>query len=150
MKIINLEFPIFWYGTFFMFKTSLLLLNFCLCVYIEITLWASNQCILTKLVAHFWIFCGCRGFCHRTESDLFLVLTWLPLMRKLCLLHERSRSQLTFFALDRNALLCIAPVIHVYYTSINIWSTEVRFWLSIEKPFHKKQQIFFDKILSPI
>ena len=35
MKIIKLEFPIFWYETFlFMFKTSLLLLNFCLCVYI--------------------------------------------------------------------------------------------------------------------
>ena len=33
MKIIKLEFPIFWYETFFMFKTSLLLLNFCLCVY---------------------------------------------------------------------------------------------------------------------
>ena len=32
MKIIKLEFPIFWYETFFMFKTSLLLLNFCLCV----------------------------------------------------------------------------------------------------------------------
>ena len=32
MKIIKLEFPIFLYETFFMFKTSLLLLNFCLCV----------------------------------------------------------------------------------------------------------------------
>ena len=35
MKIIKLEFPIFWYETFFMFKTSLLLLNFCLCVYVS-------------------------------------------------------------------------------------------------------------------
>ena len=33
MEIIKLEFPIFWYETFFMYKTSLLLLNFCLCVY---------------------------------------------------------------------------------------------------------------------
>ena len=23
---------------------------------------------------HFRLFCGCRGFCHRTESDLFLFL----------------------------------------------------------------------------
>ena len=25
----------------------------------------------------FWIFCRCRGFCHRTESDLFLFLLTL-------------------------------------------------------------------------
>ena len=35
MKIIKLEFPIFWYETFFMFKTSLLLLIFCQSVYIN-------------------------------------------------------------------------------------------------------------------
>ena len=40
MKIIKLEFTIFWYETsFLMFKTSLLLFNFCLCVYIV----ASNR-----------------------------------------------------------------------------------------------------------
>ena len=44
--------------------------------------------------------------------------TWLPLTRKLCLLHKRSRSQLTYVGLNRNAFLCIAPVIHVYYISI--------------------------------
>ena len=44
--------------------------------------------------------------------------TWLPLTRKLCLLHKRSRSQLTYVGLNRNAFLCIAPVIHVYCISI--------------------------------
>ena len=34
MKIKQHEFPIFWYETIFIFKTSLLLLNFCLHVYI--------------------------------------------------------------------------------------------------------------------
>ena len=44
--------------------------------------------------------------------------TWLPLTRQLCLLLKRSRSQLTYVGLNRNAFLCIAPVIHVYYISI--------------------------------
>ena len=35
MKIIKLVFPIFWYETIFYVKTSLLLLNFCLCVYMH-------------------------------------------------------------------------------------------------------------------
>ena len=25
----------------------------------------------------FWILCGCKGFCHRNESDLFLFLFWM-------------------------------------------------------------------------
>ena len=35
-------------------------------------------CVVTLF---FWFFCGCRGFCHRTESDLFLLLfiTELPI-----------------------------------------------------------------------
>ena len=31
-------------------------------------------CFLCCHVAFFKFFCGCRGFCHRTESDLFLIL----------------------------------------------------------------------------
>ena len=37
-----------------------------------------NRCVIKILVAFFYVvtlrfgfFCGCRGFCHRTESDLF-------------------------------------------------------------------------------
>ena len=39
-----------------------------------------NRCVIEILVAclccrvAFWIFCWCRGFCHKTESDLFLFL----------------------------------------------------------------------------
>ena len=41
MEIIKLEFLIFWLKHFFMFITSLLLLNFCLCVYLP-HYWAAN------------------------------------------------------------------------------------------------------------
>ena len=48
MKIIKLEFQLYWYETFFMFKTSLLLLNFCLCVYTdEVQYWA--ECIVSHI-----------------------------------------------------------------------------------------------------
>ena len=30
----------------------------------------------------FWIFCACRVFCHRTESDLFLFLLYSELLSK--------------------------------------------------------------------
>ena len=56
MRIINLEFPIFWYETFFMFKTNLLLLNFCLCVYYWYNVLQSRTsvcCILFHLSA--WV-----------------------------------------------------------------------------------------------
>ena len=40
-----------------------------------------NRCVIELFVAFvcvvtlpFWHFCWCRGFCHRTESDLFLFL----------------------------------------------------------------------------
>ena len=37
-----------------------------------------NRCVIEVLVAYlyvaFWIFCGCRGFCQRAESDLILLL----------------------------------------------------------------------------
>ena len=43
-----------------------------------------NHCVINVLVAFlcfhvaFWIFCECRGFCHRTESDFFpfFLLFW--------------------------------------------------------------------------
>ena len=39
--------------------------------------------------------------------------TWLPLMRKICLLHKRSRSQLTILGWSEMLCPCISPVIHV-------------------------------------
>ena len=66
MKIIKLEFPIFWYETFFMFKTSLLLLNFCLCVYMNIKSIRNLKVDIFKNVflsfkVSFWLHDQCRA-----------------------------------------------------------------------------------------
>ena len=67
MKIIKIEFPIFWYKTFFMFKTSLLLLNFCLCVYIVHLL--PNDLLTVTICSHLYQ-CACL---HK----LTCVVQWL-------------------------------------------------------------------------
>ena len=54
-----------------------------------------NRCVIELFVAlfvlslcmPFWHFCWCRGFCHRTDSDLFLFLQILK-----CLFYNRARS----------------------------------------------------------
>ena len=43
-----------------------------------IKLFGGVFCVVTLL---FWFFCGCSGFCHRTESDLFLFLPTLEHMQ---------------------------------------------------------------------
>ena len=54
MKIIKLEFPIFLYEAFFMFKTSLLLLIFCLCVYVK----SNTQCLkYFGLISNWHVLC---------------------------------------------------------------------------------------------
>ena len=40
-----------------------------------IELFCGVVCVVTL---PFWHFCWCRGFCHRTESDLFLFLLTCP------------------------------------------------------------------------
>ena len=42
----------------------------------EIDFFCGVVCVVTL---PFWHFCWCRGFCHRTESDLFLFLLSCPL-----------------------------------------------------------------------
>ena len=42
-----------------------------------IELFCGVVCVVTL---PFWHFCWCRGFCHRTESDLFLFLFKLPFL----------------------------------------------------------------------
>ena len=39
----------------------------------KIELFGGVVCVVTL---PFWHFCWCRGFCHGTESDLFLFLFW--------------------------------------------------------------------------
>ena len=41
-----------------------------------IELFCGVVCVVTL---PFWHFCWCRGFCHRTESDLFLFLSNMPI-----------------------------------------------------------------------
>ena len=43
-----------------------------------------NRCVIEVFGGVFYVvmllfgfFCGCRGFCHRTESDLFPFLSWI-------------------------------------------------------------------------
>ena len=33
-----------------------------------------SRCVIGVVAFVFGIFCWCKGFCHKTESDLFLVL----------------------------------------------------------------------------
>ena len=51
----------------------------------------SNRCLIELfcgvvcvVTLPFWHFCWCRGFCHRTESDLFpfLVIPFFPLLSR--------------------------------------------------------------------
>ena len=70
-----------------------------------------NSCVIKVLVAFyvtllFGLFCGCRGFCHRTESDLFLFLfpttyilpnLWLLLFRRISVICLMSVIPLASF-----------------------------------------------------
>ena len=55
-----------------------------------------NRCVIGVLVAFcvvmllFGFFCGCRGFCSRTESDLFLFLFMLNLAYVYFMVSSRS------------------------------------------------------------
>ena len=44
----------------------------------------------------FGLFCGCRGFCHRTESDLFLFLLvkHLRIMKHLSEIRHKDEKQI--------------------------------------------------------
>ena len=44
-----------------------------------IELFCSVVCVVTL---RFWHFCWCRGFCHRTESDLFLFLWGMKYLKR--------------------------------------------------------------------
>ena len=47
-----------------------------------IELFCGVVCVVTL---PFWHFCWCRGFCHRTESDLFLFLLVIMVISTNCL-----------------------------------------------------------------
>ena len=61
-----------------------------------IELFCGVVCVVTL---PFWHFCWCRGFCHRTESDLFLFLLrekeeiWLSPMTEALTPTEKSKKQ---------------------------------------------------------
>ena len=75
MTIIKLEFPIFWYETIFMFKTSLLLLNFCLYVYLPkpvspiISIILGFDKVLQKLLSLQHVTCSVK--CEDTRLKTF-------------------------------------------------------------------------------
>ena len=55
-----------------------------------IELFCGVVCVVTL---PFWHFCWCRGFCHRTESDLFLFL--LQCIIKLSIWFDRHEERIT-------------------------------------------------------
>ena len=55
-----------------------------------IELFCGVVCVVTL---PFWHFCWCRGFCHRTESDLFLFLLY---QRYIVCVSESVFEMLTF------------------------------------------------------
>ena len=56
-----------------------------------------NRCVIELfcgvvcvVILPFWNFCWCRGFCHRTESDLFLfLLTYINNTYVFCLINNK-------------------------------------------------------------
>ena len=81
MKIIKLKFPIFWYETFFLFKTSLLLLNFCLCVYYKVgNVCSIHRCISFKdHLMQYLFFSSCSNIANSTYVFGFLSVWWILL-----------------------------------------------------------------------
>ena len=81
-----------------------------------IELFCGVVCVVTL---PFWHFCWCRGFCHRTESDLFLFL----FRRKLCItegeqLRIRKKWNLYIFV-QQNALIDIKiSIIDICYRNM--------------------------------
>ena len=72
-----------------------------------IELFCGVVCVVTL---PFWHFCWCRGFCHRTESDLFLFLLRYLFMGKLG--RERNNQQqipcfhvIYFFELSKSRVI---------------------------------------------
>ena len=109
---------------------------------IELFLWRCLCCHF----ALFDIFCWCRGFCHRTESDIFLFLLHMfyllrPILFPNLTLFFRTMlfeypSVLSHFCLDIN-IKCTGNNIH---TNVHDKHDDFRFpkvnfpWLSGEVP----------------
>ena len=73
-----------------------------------IELFCGVVCVVTL---PFWHFCWCRGFYHRTESDLFLFL----------LIKKHSFSLLWLSASLCKQYLCDISIITLNTTQINAW-----------------------------
>ena len=64
-----------------------------------IELFCGVVCVVTL---PFWHFCWCRGFCHRTESDLFLFLFF----RQILFIYEWNLQKVELETEDTNKLKC--------------------------------------------
>ena len=130
-----------------------------------IELFCGVVCVVTL---PFWHFCWCRGFCHRTESDLFLFL----FRRKLCItegeqLRIRKKWNLYIFV-QQNALIDIkisiidicyrnmAPIpkpmmfmmcpfdIFCWCRSFDIWLSQIPFFFSdLKWCIHLSTSLFY-------
>ena len=65
----------------------------------------------------FRIFCGCRGFCHKAESDLCLFL--LSLFSHDFILFSIKSTDTSGVCITQYKHCCIITVIHVLYPSTN-------------------------------
>ena len=106
-----------------------------------IELFCDVVCVVTL---PFWHFCWCRGFCHRTESDLFLFLLHLANIVKM--VYQKHDIKL----LDDNFLLYSiqsqilgglltttqsfrAAIYHIVTLSCTSWSIIIQ---KLQKRFH--------------
>ena len=94
-------------------------------------------CVVTL---HFWHFCLCRGFCHRTGSDLLLFVTITQKVSNTVIFHRR---RVTKFRGQKSKSVICALFLSWNHRTVLESDDHVRCAISLDQPPHSSASHFF-------